>query len=100
MDDPYLNKIITQYIVLDKLKPNDDLFHLQRSVKEIISEPDFSSKVSNVFKKVYDIPISVRYIRMSWASALFAKNPTVREIKDITTKWHLVSMKVQNIRRY
>jgi hypothetical protein len=86
LDDPYLNEIITQYIVLDKLKPNDYLFHLQRSVKEIISEPDFSSKVSNVFKKVYDIPISVRYIRMSWASALYSKNPTVREIKEITNK--------------
>ena len=69
LDDPNLNEIITQYIVLDKLKPNDYLFHLQRSVKEIISEPDFSKKVSNVFDKVYDIPISVRFIRMSWASA-------------------------------
>ena len=44
LDDPNLNEIITQYIVLDKLKPNDYLFHLQRSVKEIISEPDFSKK--------------------------------------------------------
>ena len=86
LDDPNLNEIITQYIVLDKLKPNDYLFHLQRSVKEIISEPDFSNKVSNVFDKVYDIPISVRFIRMSWASALYAKNPSVREIKEIATK--------------
>ena len=86
LDDPNLNEIITQYIVLDKLKPNDYLFHLQRSVKEIISEPDFSKKVSNVFDKVYDIPISVRFIRMSWASALYAKNPSVREIKEIATK--------------
>ncbi len=55
-------------------------------MKEIISEPDFSGKVTNVFKKVYDIPISVRYIRMSWASALYSINPTVSEIKEITTK--------------
>ena len=86
LDDPNLNEIITQYIVLEKLKPNDYLFHLQRSVKEIISEPDFSKKVSNVFDKVYDIPISVRFIRMSWASDLYAKNPSVREIKEIATK--------------
>ena len=86
LDDPNLNEIITQYIVLDKLKPNNYLFHLQRSVKEIISEPDFSKKVSNVFDKVYDIPISVRFIRMSWASDLYAKNPSVREIKEIATK--------------
>jgi hypothetical protein len=81
LDDPNLNEIITQYIVLDKLIPNDYLFHLEHSMKEIISEPDFSKKVSNVFDKVYDIPICIRFIRMSWASALYAKNPTVRDIK-------------------
>ena len=86
IDDPYLNEIITQYIVINGLKPNDYLFHLQQSVKEVISESNFSTKVSTVFKKIYDVPISIRYIRMSWASALYARNPSVKEIKDITVK--------------
>ncbi len=55
-------------------------------MKDNIIEPDFSRNVSNVFKKVYDIPISVRYIRMSWASALNARNSSVDEIEETTDK--------------
>ncbi len=37
LDGPNLNEIITQYIVLDKLKPKEYSFHLQQSVKGIMS---------------------------------------------------------------
>jgi len=69
------------------LKSGDYFFSLERNkkeaIKEAIAESNFSSKVSNVFNKVYDTPVSVRFIRMSWASSLYTKNPTVKQIKEL-----------------
>jgi len=78
-----LDVIINKYIHLKGLKSGDYLFSLERNKKEAIAESNFSSKVSNVFNKVYDTPVSVRFIRMSWASSLYTKNPTVKQIKEL-----------------
>lgn len=81
-----LNKIIKKYISIKGLKDGDYLISLERSKKEIMSEGNFSTKVSNVFNKIYNIPISIRFLRMSWASSLYKNNLTVREIKEIAFK--------------
>jgi len=69
-----LDMVINQYIAAKKLKNGDFLFSLLRDKKEPIAESNFSAKVKEVFKKVYGIPISMRFIRMSWAPALHNSN--------------------------
>jgi hypothetical protein len=81
-----LNKVINKYLSIKGLKDGDYLISLERSKKEILSEGNFSTKVSNVFNKIYNIPISIRFLRMSWASSLYSKNPTAKEIKEIAYK--------------
>ena len=83
-----LNKVINKYLSIKGLKYGDyfNRISLERSKKEILSEGNFSTKVSNVFNQIYNIPISVRFLRMSWASSLYSKNPTVKEIKEIAYK--------------
>jgi len=78
-----LDVIINKYINMKGLKSGDYLFSLKRNKKEAVAESNFSSKVSNVFNKVYDTFISVRFISMSWASSLYTKNPTVKQIKEL-----------------
>ena len=35
---------------------------------EVIKEPVFSKKITDVFYKIYGVPKSVRYLPMSWAT--------------------------------
>jgi len=81
-----LTNVIRKYIDMKQLKTSDFLISLERDKKEIISEGNFSGKISKIFDKLYNIPISVRYLRMSHASALYLKNPTIKEIKDLAFK--------------
>jgi hypothetical protein len=72
--------------IIKGLKDSDFFISLERNKKEIISEGNFSTKISNIFNKIYNIPISIRFLRMSWASSLYSKNPTTKEIKEIAFK--------------
>jgi len=81
-----LRDIINRYINIKGLKNGDFLIHLDKDKKEIISQGNYSAKISNVFKKVYGVPASVRYLRMSWVSNLYAKNPTAKQIKELAFK--------------
>ncbi len=49
---------------------------------QVIYECNFSAKV----QEVYGIPIFMRYVRMSWATDLYASNPTQTKVKEITFK--------------
>lgn len=84
--DSDLDKIINRYINAKKLKNGDYLFSLERDKNEILSQPNFTNKIINVFKKIYNVPISVRFIRMSWASSLYNTNMSMKDIKDIAFK--------------
>ena len=81
-----LERVFNQYITAKKLKNGDFLFSLLRDKKEPIAESNFSAKVKDVFNKVYGIPISMRFVRMSWATDLYASNPTQTKVKEITLK--------------
>jgi hypothetical protein len=81
-----LDMVINQYLTAKKLRNGDFLFSLMRDKKEPIAESNFSAKVKEVFKKVYGIPISMRFVRMSWATDLYASNPTQTKVKEITFK--------------
>ena len=81
-----LDMVINQFITAKKLRNGDFLFSLLRDKKEPIAESNFSAKVKEVFNKVYGIPISMRFVRMSWATDLYASNPTQAKVKEITFK--------------
>jgi hypothetical protein len=81
-----LDKVFNQYITAKKLKIGDFLFSLLRNKKEPIAESNFSAKVKGVFEKVYGIPITIRFVRMSWATDLYSSNTTQTKVKEITFK--------------
>ena len=81
-----LDMVINQFITAKKLRNGDFLFSLLRDKKEPIAESNFSAKVKEVFNKIYGIPISMRFVRMSWATDLYASNPTQAKVKEITFK--------------
>ena len=79
-----LHKYISQY----KLKENSFLFYANNTPKEPVSQSNFSVKVGNTFKKVYGIPISIRYIRKSHATFLYkiSNDWSSKEITEYQTK--------------
>ena len=83
IDDYELDALINEYIVSNDLMAGDYLFHLQRNRDEIISQPNFSRLVSDVFNKIYDVPISIRFLRMSHISNLLKTNPSIKQMKEL-----------------
>lgn len=86
IEDNNLNNIIDEYIYLKGLKNGDYLFHLDRDRREVISQPNFSKLISDVFKKIYNIPISLRYLRMSHITYLLSKNPTIKQMEILANQ--------------
>jgi hypothetical protein len=83
LTDPELNKLIDTYIKIKKLRAGNYLFSLETDKKRPIAQSNFSKKIEQVFYKVYKEPISVRFLRMSWISALMKTNPTNKEMKEL-----------------
>ena len=77
--DNDLNDIIDEYIIRNNLKNNDYLFSLERDKREVISQSNFSKLISKVFNKIYNIPITIRFLRISWVSNLLKRNPTIKQ---------------------
>ncbi len=71
---------------MKKLKEGNYLLLLETNKNEPISQPIFSKKVEQVFFKVYKELISVRFLRMSWISALMKTNPTNKEIEQLANQ--------------
>ena len=81
--DPELNKIIDTYIKMKKLKEGNYLFSLETDKQRPVAQSNFTKMIIDVFYKVYKEPISVRFLRMSWISALMKTNPTNKEMKEL-----------------
>lgn len=79
--DTDLNNIIDEYILNNGLLNGDYLFSLNKDKNKVISQPNFSHLISDVFLKVYNIPICIRFIRMSHTSYLLNKNPTIKQME-------------------
>ena len=79
-----LSDVINKYINMKGLKNGDYLFSLDRNKKEPIAQSNFSLKISKVFEKIYNIPISIRFLRISWASNLYKSNPSIKQIKELS----------------
>ena len=81
IENDMLNGLIDKYVAMKGLHDGDYLFSLQRNKKEVINEANFSSKVGSVFKKIYGIPITIRFLRISWSSYIHSQNLSVNELK-------------------
>lgn len=86
VENHFLNLAIDEYINDKKLREGDYLFSLIRDKREIMSEPVFSQKISNIFYKVYGVPVSVRFIRMSWATYFYSTERRANEIREFAYK--------------
>ena len=49
-----------------------------------MAQSNCSKEIEEVFYKVYKEPIRVRFLRMSWISALMKTNPTNKQMKDLS----------------
>ena len=81
VQDKDLNSIIDHYINEKNYRNGDYLFSLLLNKREMIQELVFSKKISDIFYKIYGIPISVRYLRMPWATHFHKTNPTTKHWK-------------------
>jgi hypothetical protein len=81
IEDEMLDALIDKYIAINGLSNEDYLFSLQRNKKEVINEANFSNKVGSVFKKIYSIPITIRFLRISWCTYIHSQNLSVNELK-------------------
>ena len=68
IEDNDLKEIIKNYISENQIQNGDYLFFLRKKKEIPLSESYFSLKVSEVFKAIYGISISVRFIRISWSN--------------------------------
>lgn len=86
IDDNELTNILNDYILKSKLLNGDFLFSLKTDKNKVISQSNFSHLISNVFKKVYNIPISIRFLRMSHITYHLLKNPSIKEMELLAYK--------------
>ena len=81
--DTDLNNIIDEYILNNGLLNGDYLFSLKTDKNKVISQPNFSHLISDVFFKIYNIPISLRFLRMSHITYHLSKNPTIKQMEHL-----------------
>jgi len=86
IENKELIEILDDYIKKSKLSNGDFLFSLKDNKQKEISQPNFSQLISNVYKKVYNIPISIRFLRMSYITSYLSTNPTIKEIEILAYK--------------
>lgn len=83
---PELQKIILSYINQKSIKENEFLFFSNDNHKDKIAQSNFSTKISNTFKKIYGVPISIRFIRKSHATHIYhleyQNKMTSKEVKE------------------
>jgi hypothetical protein len=65
-----ITSILHSYINQNTLKELDYLFNANKNKREKIAQSNFSTKISNTFKKVYGIPIPIRFLRKSHSTYL------------------------------
>jgi len=86
IDNNELTNILNDYIIKSKLLNGDFLFSLKTNKKKEISQSNFSHLISNVFFKVYNIHITIRFLRISHITYILNKNPTIKEMEILAYK--------------
>jgi|TARA_Y100000389_G_scaffold6075_1_gene5853 hypothetical protein len=76
---PYeLVKLLNEYIVYNNIKSGDKLFN--------ISTNTFGKKIKQIFKKIYNENITLRWLRISYTTYIRKNNLTNNELKEISYK--------------
>ena len=70
MDSELIN-LIKKYIAYYKLKVGDYLVGQTTDKNKVMAEPNFSSKLTQIFQKVYDVHTSLDFIRKSHIIAFY-----------------------------
>jgi len=78
-------QILLAYIKTKKLSIGDYLFSLARDKREIISQPNFSSKISKVFAKIHGVEISNRFLRYSASTTATNQNLSKKERQELAS---------------
>jgi hypothetical protein len=73
-----IKELIIKHININKKENNNFLFNYKSN--------NFGKKITNIFKKIYNENISVRWLRMSYASYIRKNNLTNNELKIISEK--------------
>jgi len=73
-----IKELIINHIIFNKKENNNLLFNYKSN--------NFGKKITNIFKKIYNENISVRWLRMSYASYIRKNNLTNNELKIISEK--------------
>ena len=81
-----LKQILITYIKSKKLNVGDYLFSLARDKREIISQPNFSSKISTVFAKIHGVEISNRFLRYSASTTATNQNLSKKDRQELATQ--------------
>jgi hypothetical protein len=73
-----IKELIINHIIFNKKENNNLLFNYKSN--------NFGKKITNIFKKIYNENISVRWLRMSYASYIRKNNLTNNELRIISEK--------------
>jgi hypothetical protein len=73
-----IKELIIKHININKKENNNFLFNYKSN--------NFGKKITNIFKKIYNENISVRWLRMSYASYIRKNNLTNNELRIISEK--------------
>ncbi len=76
--DKDLNDIVYEYIFNNELRVGDYSFSLKKDKNIVTPQPKFSNIIRDVFLKVCNIAISLRFMRMPHTLYLLNKNPSVK----------------------
>ena len=82
-----IKALVKQYLTVNDINIGDYVFGLKRNKKEYISQGNFSTKIKNVFNKLYDANITNRWIRTAYATEKGGKViDVVKEFKEDAAK--------------
>jgi len=100
MDEDFL-EMLFYYIDSNELKYNDYLFKSSKNTNKPITEGTLGDRISILFSKIYKSDITLRYIRMSYATYKNSLNLSNNEIKKIADGMgHSMETHSQYIKKY
>jgi hypothetical protein len=100
MDEDFL-EMLFYYIDSNEIKYNEYLFKSSKNTNKPITEGTLGDRITTLFSKIYKSDITLRYIRMSYATYKNTLNLSNNEIKKIADAMgHSMETHSQYIKKY
>jgi hypothetical protein len=100
MDEDFLETLF-YYIDSNEIKYNEYLFKSSKNTNKPITEGTLGDRITTLFSKIYKSDITLRYIRMSYATYKNSLNLSNNEIKKIADAMgHSMETHSQYIKKY